>query len=79
MNDGVLIAIADKGIGINKEVQQFIFDKFYRASHGDVHDVKGFGLGLTYVREIVMAHRGNVTVSSEVNNGSRFELYFQNC
>jgi len=79
LNNGVLVAIADKGIGIGKDVQQYIFDKFYRASHGDVHDVKGFGLGLTYVREVVRAHQGNISVSSEVNNGSRFELYFQNC
>jgi len=78
-NNGILVAIADKGIGISKDIQQYIFDKFYRASQGDVHDVKGFGLGLTYVREIVKAHQGNVSVSSEVNKGSLFELYFQNC
>jgi len=76
---GILVAVADKGIGISKEVQQFIFDKFYRAASGDVHDVKGFGLGLTYVREVVKAHQGKVSVSSEKNNGSVFELYFQNC
>lgn len=79
VNNGILVAIADKGIGISKDVQQYIFDKFYRASGGDVHDVKGFGLGLTYVREIMKAHKGDVLVSSELNNGSRFELYFQNC
>ena len=78
-DNGILVAIADKGIGINKEVQQFIFDKFYRATSGNVHDVKGFGLGLTYVREVVKAHQGKVSVSSEENQGSVFELYFQNC
>ena len=77
-NNGILIAIADKGIGISQDVQQFIFDKFYRATQGNVHDVKGFGLGLTYVREIVKAHQGKVSVSSDVDNGSVFELYFQN-
>lgn len=76
---GVLVAISDKGIGISKDVQQYIFNKFYRVSSGNVHDVKGFGLGLTYVREIVKAHQGNVSVSSEVDKGSLFELYFQNC
>lgn len=78
-DNGILVAVADKGIGISKEVQQYIFDKFYRAASGDVHDVKGFGLGLTYVREVVKAHQGKVSVSSEENNGSVFELYFQNC
>ncbi|MBA4054352.1 MAG: hypothetical protein C0490_06550 [Marivirga sp.] len=78
-NNGILIAIADKGIGIKKDVQQLVFDKFYRVSGGNVHDVKGFGLGLTYVREIVRAHEGRVTVSSELDKGCLFELYFQNC
>ena len=78
-DNGILVAVADKGIGISKEVQQFVFDKFYRATTGDVHDVKGFGLGLTYVQEVVKAHQGRVSVSSEENNGSVFELYFQNC
>lgn len=77
--DGILIRVADKGIGIKRDVQQFIFDKFYRGAGGNVHDVKGFGLGLTYVREIVRAHDGKVTVSSEVNKGSLFELHFQTC
>jgi two-component system phosphate regulon sensor histidine kinase PhoR len=78
-DNGILVAVADNGIGIKKDVQQFIFDKFYRATSGNVHDVKGFGLGLTYVREVVKAHQGKVSVSSEENQGSVFELYFQNC
>lgn len=78
-DNGILVSVADKGIGISKEVQQYIFEKFYRAASGDVHDVKGFGLGLTYVREVMNAHEGRVSVFSEVNHGSVFELYFQNC
>ena len=78
-DNGIFVAIADNGIGINKDVQQYIFDKFYRATSGNVHDVKGFGLGLTYVREVMKAHQGRVSVSSEENRGSVFELYFQNC
>jgi two-component system, OmpR family, phosphate regulon sensor histidine kinase PhoR len=74
---GILITIADKGMGIKREAQKFIFDKFYRASSGNQHDVKGFGLGLTYVQEIVKAHGGEVTVSSEENCGSQFDLFFQ--
>jgi two-component system, OmpR family, phosphate regulon sensor histidine kinase PhoR len=77
--NGILVAIADNGIGINKDIQQFIFDKFYRGTSGNIHDVKGFGLGLTYVREVMNAHQGKVSVSSEENQGSVFELYFQNC
>jgi len=74
---GILISIADKGIGISREVQKFIFDKFYRASTGNRHDVKGFGIGLSYVQQIVRAHGGSVTVSSEENKGSRFDVFFQ--
>jgi len=76
--NGICIAIADKGIGINPEAQPHIFDKFYRASSGNVHDVKGFGLGLTYVRDIVNAHQGKVWVASVPDKGSCFEVYFQN-
>ncbi|HEY5745452.1 MAG TPA: HAMP domain-containing sensor histidine kinase [Chryseolinea sp.] len=76
---GILIAIADKGIGIRRDVQRYIFDKFYRASTGNVHDVKGYGLGLTYVQKIVQAHQGKISLTSEPHQGSRFELYFETC
>jgi len=74
---GILVSIADCGIGISQEVQKFIFDKFYRGPVGNRHDVKGFGLGLAYVHRIMTAHAGTVNVSSEENKGSRFDLYFQ--
>jgi two-component system phosphate regulon sensor histidine kinase PhoR len=76
---GILIAIADKGIGIRRDVQRYIFDKFYRAGTGNMHDVKGFGLGLTYVQKIVQAHQGKISLTSEPHQGSRFELYFETC
>jgi two-component system phosphate regulon sensor histidine kinase PhoR len=75
---GIRVSIADKGIGIRQEVQKFIFEKFYRAPAGNRHDIKGFGLGLTYVQQIVKEHEGVVTVTSEENIGSCFEVWFQN-
>ncbi len=74
--EGILIAVIDKGIGIGKEAQKFIFDKFYRTPTGDVHDVTGFGLGLSYVKTIIEAHGGFITVKSEPRKGSAFEAFF---
>jgi two-component system phosphate regulon sensor histidine kinase PhoR len=76
---GVMVSVSDKGIGIVKEYQTRIFEKFFRASKGNVHDIKGFGLGLTYVKGIVEAHNGTVTVTSTPGEGSRFEVILQNC
>ncbi|QMU30647.1 sensor histidine kinase [Adhaeribacter radiodurans] len=72
---GILISIADKGQGIRKEVQQFIFDTFYRVPSGNIHNVRGFGLGLSYVKNIIQAHQGSVRVKSQENQGSCFEVY----
>lgn len=72
------IRISDNGTGMSKEVQEHIFDKFYRKPSGNIHNVKGFGLGLSYVKAIVDAHGGTIAVSSEVGNGSTFILEF-NC
>lgn len=74
-DDGIILAVEDKGIGMSKSVQAKIFERFYRQTSGDVHDVKGFGLGLNYVRAIVDAHKGSVSVSSEPGKGSRFEIF----
>lgn len=75
---GIVVSVSDKGMGINRDIQKYIFDRFYRAPAGNRHDIKGFGLGLTYVQSIMQAHNGRVTVSSEENKGSRFDLLFQN-
>ncbi len=71
-----VIRISDNGIGMSKEVQQHIFDKFYRKPTGNIHNVKGFGLGLSYAKAIVDAHGGEISVSSELGNGSVFTLRF---
>ncbi len=72
---GLILSVEDKGIGMTKAVQSKIFERFYRQSSGNVHDVKGFGLGLNYARAIIDAHKGNITVFSEPGKGSRFEIF----
>ncbi len=72
---GIVLSVEDKGIGMNKAVQSKIFERFYRQSSGNVHDVKGFGLGLNYARAIIEAHKGNITVFSEPGKGSRFDVF----
>jgi signal transduction histidine kinase len=70
----ICIRVADNGIGINKTDQKHIFDKFYRASTGNIHKFKGLGLGLYYVKKIAEAHGGDVTVSSKSGKGSIFTI-----
>ena len=71
----LMVSVEDRGIGMSKSVQSRIFERFYRQTSGNVHNVKGFGLGLSYVRAIVEAHEGRIEVYSEPGNGTRFELY----
>ena len=70
----LIIKISDQGIGMSKNVQRKIFNKFYREQTGNIHNVKGHGLGLSYVKSIIEKHQGQVYVESEKGKGSTFTL-----
>ncbi|MDR0815143.1 MAG: HAMP domain-containing histidine kinase [Bacteroidales bacterium] len=73
-HDKVCVSVKDNGIGISKAEQKRIFDRFYRVSTGNVHNVKGFGLGLAYVKNVVDSHHGNIQVDSDLGQGTCFTV-----
>jgi two-component system phosphate regulon sensor histidine kinase PhoR len=73
-NKYLLLEVEDNGIGISAENQKRVFQKFFRVSTGNVHDVKGFGIGLNYVKSIIEAHKGNIRLESDLGKGCTFKI-----
>jgi two-component system phosphate regulon sensor histidine kinase PhoR len=74
INNKIVVSIEDQGIGMNADTIKYIFEKFYRAHSGNIHNVKGFGLGLSYVKWVVDMHKGKIQVDSQEDAGTKIEI-----
>ena len=74
IDDKIVLKIRDNGVGMSKKVQNKIFEKFYREHTGDLHNIKGHGLGLTYVKKIIDYHNGSITLDSALSKGTLFSI-----
>jgi two-component system phosphate regulon sensor histidine kinase PhoR len=72
---GILLNISDNGVGLSEEDQKHVFDKYYRVASGNIHNIKGFGLGLAYVKLMVAAHSGRINLQSQLGQGTTLELF----
>ena len=77
--NGIKLSVSDNGIGIENAYKVKIFDKFFRVPTGDEHNIKGYGLGLSYVAEIMKRHNGSISVESGIGKGSTFTAVFPFC
>jgi two-component system phosphate regulon sensor histidine kinase PhoR len=77
-NNGIEIQIEDKGIGIPGNLKEKVFEKFFRVQSGDVHNVKGFGLGLNFVQNVIRTHKGQIDLFSEMNKGTAVKIFLPN-
>jgi two-component system phosphate regulon sensor histidine kinase PhoR len=75
--DWISVSIRDNGRGMDRKTLRQVFERFFRATQGNIHNVKGFGLGLSYVKAVMNAMNGNIEVTSEEGKGSTFTLYVQ--
>ena len=75
-SDEVILSVKDEGLGIADEYRKKIFEKFFRVPTGDIHNIKGYGLGLSYVAGVVKAHAGSIDVQSESGKGSTFIIHW---
>jgi signal transduction histidine kinase len=71
-----IVSVTDKGVGISESNQKQVFDKFYRVPQGNLHNVKGYGLGLYYIKDIMARQGGSVSLESQPGKGSTFTLHF---
>ena len=74
IDDNIEICVQDNGIGMDKNTQKMVFEKFYREQNGDIHDIKGHGLGLSYVKKIVDFHKGKISLESKKGSGTKFYI-----